>query len=70
VALWPGAIALLFLGHALEDAGPIGAAPYVAIALTSASNLRPMWFCWPLLFGTFSAYAVAILLHRVSPIDE
>lgn len=64
VAVLPGAIALLVLPHAFEDAGPIGAAPYVAIALMSAWYLvRPMWICWGLLFGAFVAYTVAVALH-------
>jgi hypothetical protein len=61
LAVFPGIVALLFVGHAFEDAGPTGAAPYIAIALISASYVvRPMWITWLPLFATFSVYTVLV----------
>ena len=61
VAAVPGGIALLFLGHAIEDAGLLGAAPYIVIALVSASYiLRPTVVAWVVLFAVFASYGVIV----------
>jgi hypothetical protein len=61
LAIVPGLVAMAFLGHALEDAGLLGAAPYAAIVLTSIGYLvRPMVVLWLPLFGLFAAYSIAV----------
>jgi hypothetical protein len=61
IVAFPGVIALLLIGHAFEDAGPIGAAPYLLIIVISGSYLvRPMLISWLPLFAAFSWYAVAV----------
>ena len=58
IALVPGLIALFFLGHAIEDAGLVGAFPYIAIlAISIAYLFRPMVILWMLLFGAFAFFA-------------
>ena len=52
VAVLPGLIALVFLGHAFEDAGFIGALPYIAIVFVSVAYvIRPRVILWIMLFG-------------------
>jgi hypothetical protein len=72
LALVPGVVALLFAGHAVEDAGPVGALPYLAIILLSASYvIRPMVAVWLPLFGAFVAYGVIVAgLPENGPRDE
>jgi hypothetical protein len=72
LAALPGLAALLVVGHAYEDAGPIGASLYVAIMLMSVMYIaRPMWICWGPLFAAFVVYAVLVLLHPdASRMDE
>lgn len=63
IAIVPGLIALLFLGHAFEDAGLVGALPYIAILAISVAYLfRPMVVLWIALFGLFAFYAGLIAL--------
>ena len=64
LAIVPGLVALVFLGHALEDAGLLGAAPYAAIILLSVGYLiRPMVVLWFPLFGLFALYTAAVAMH-------
>ena len=64
VAVLPGLIALVFLGHAFEDAGFIGALPYIVIVFVSVAYvIRPRVILWILLFGVFVLYAVLVALH-------
>src|SRR5262245_3932230 len=68
----PGAIALLFVGHAYEDGGPVSAAIYGAIVVLSiVQSVRSTILGWILLFGPFAAYVVAVALSAErDPIDE
>jgi hypothetical protein len=64
VVALPGAVALLFLGHALEDGGLSSAAPYAAVVLMSALYLlRPMLIVWGPVFAAFVFYSVAVLVN-------
>ena len=64
VVALPGAVALLFLGHALEDGGLSSAAPYAAVVLLSALYLlRPMLIAWGPVFAAFVFYSVAVLVN-------
>lgn len=57
----PGGIALIFVGHAAEDAGLSGAAPYVAIILLSTSYVFwPTVVVWVLLFAAFASYGIIV----------
>lgn len=63
VVLLPGALALLFLGHAFEDGGLTAAAPYAGITLVSALYvIRPMLILWAPIFAAFVFYAGAVLV--------
>jgi len=70
--LIPGLVALLFVGHALEDAGWTGAAPYIAIlALSVAGVVWPTILGWALLAVLFLAYGVVVAMHpQNGPLDE
>lgn len=60
----PGAVALLFLGHAFEDDGIVAAAPYVAVVLMSTLYLfRPMLILWAPMFAAFVFYTVTVLVY-------
>jgi len=61
----------VFVGHAYDD-DLIGAAPYLAIIVLSASYvLRPTLVAWGLLFGAFVSYAALIVAHPGNgPRDE
>ncbi len=61
VAALPGLVALLFIGHALEDGGLPGAMPYAVIIGCSVWYIaRPNWFAWGVLFLLFFAYVCAV----------
>ena len=60
----PALIALLFVGHAIEDAGWSGAAPYIAILVLSMAGLVwPTILAWALLVALFGAYGVVVAMH-------
>ena len=60
----PGLVALAFLGHALEDAGVMGALPYITIPVLSLAYLiRPMVVLWTPLFGFFALYTGLVATH-------
>jgi len=71
-ALLPALIALLFVGHAYEDAGVLGAIPYVGIIILSSIYVfRPMMILWAPVFAAFVAYFVAVMLHpQNGPVGE
>jgi hypothetical protein len=61
LALIPALVALLFVGHAIEDGGPSAATPYIVIIILSASYVvRPTVLAWILLFTAFAAYGVIV----------
>lgn len=61
IAIIPGLVAFVFLGHAFEDAGLFGALPYIAIVAISIGYLfRPRVILWIFLFGSFALFAVMI----------
>jgi hypothetical protein len=63
LAAIPGVAALMFVGHAWEDAGIAGALPHVAIiALSLSYIIRPMVGVWFVLIGTFLWYTGAIAI--------
>lgn len=63
-ALLPALIALLFVGHAYEDAGVLGATPYAGIIILSIICVfRPMMILWAPVFIAFVAYFVVVALH-------
>jgi len=68
----PGLVALLFVGHAFEDAGWAGAAPYIAIlALSVAGVVWPTILGWGLLAVPFLAFGVIVAMHpQNGPLDE
>jgi hypothetical protein len=67
VALLPGVVALLFLDHAIEDAGLIGAIPYIVIPVLSAFYaVRPALICWAPLFTAFLVYGTLVAIHPES----
>ena len=73
LAAAPGVVALALLGHALEDAGLLGAFPYVAVILLSVGYMiRPMVVLWIVLFGVFALYSLAVALHleRIIPSER
>src|SRR5262245_32967512 len=72
LAVVPGAIALLIVGHAVEDAGLVGAVPYLVIVALSASYVfRPTVAAWGLLFTAFAAYGIIVAaLPQNGPTDE
>ena len=54
--------ALVFVGHAWEDAGVVGAAPYaLAFLLSFASILRPTRIAWVVLVILYGAYLVLLM---------
>ena len=55
LAVLPGIIALVFVGHAFKDAGPTGATPYIWTTLISLPSGRS---------GTVMADANPEILHR------
>ena len=60
----PALVALLFVGHALEDAGWTGAAPYIAIlALSAVGIIWPTILGWALLVLPFLVYGVVVAMH-------
>src|SRR5262245_12438064 len=64
ITILPGLIALVFVGHAFEDAGLFGALPYMAIISISVAYLfRPMVIIWVALFGSFAFYAGLIAIY-------
>lgn len=72
LALVPGVIALLLVGHAIEDAGLRGAAPYMVIIILSVSYvLWPTVVAWTLLFAAFASYGIIVAgLPGNGPRDE
>jgi hypothetical protein len=63
-AALPSLIAILFIGHAYEDAGVLGTIPYVAIIVFSLIYIyRPMMILWAPVFIAFLVYFVAVALH-------
>lgn len=63
----PALIALLFMGHAVEDDGWSGATPYIAILMLSALGVTwPTILGWALLVVTFAAYGVVVAMHPQS----
>src|SRR5262245_31406161 len=64
IAILPGLSALVIVGHAFEDAGLVGALPYIAIIAISIVYLfRPSVILWMALFGSFALYAGLIALY-------
>jgi len=60
----PALVALLFVGHALEDAGWTGGARYIAIlGLSVVGFIWPTILGWALLVVTFLVYGVLVALH-------
>jgi len=58
----PALGAFLFVGHAWEDGGLVGAGPYVlALLLSLASLVRPTRIAWVILTLLYSAYVVLIM---------
>jgi hypothetical protein len=61
LVLLPCVVALLFVGHAAEDSGAVGAAPYMAIIILSVWYVvRPTLLAWALLFATFLSYGLLV----------
>ncbi len=61
LAIVPGVVALLFVGHAYEDSGPEGAMLYVILILLSITYvIRPMVVAWLPLFLAFAAYSFLV----------
>jgi len=59
----PALAALMFVGHAWEDAGAIAALPYLAIiALSVGYIIRPMVVLWVPLIGAFAWYSAEVAL--------
>jgi hypothetical protein len=65
-------LALLFVGHALEDAGWTGAAPYFAIlGLSAAGVVWPTIVGWALLVVPLLVYGVVVAMHPANgPVEE
>jgi hypothetical protein len=64
VAVCPAAVAALFAAMALEDAGLVGALPYVAVALLSVLYVvRPMLILWAPPFVAFVVYTALVLVN-------
>lgn len=64
VALVPAVVAFLFSTMAIEDAGVVGALPYLAVALLCILYIvRPMMAFWALPFAAFVAYSVMVLIN-------
>jgi len=60
--LAPAIGALMFVGHAWEDAGLVGAGPYaLALLLSLASIVKPSRIAWVLLAILYGAYLVLIM---------
>jgi hypothetical protein len=58
----PALGALLFVGHAWEDAGLVGAVPYaLAFLLSFASILRPTRIAWIVLAILYGTYLVLLM---------
>ena len=67
MVLLPGVVALLFLGHAFEDAGLIGVMPYIVIPVLSGFYVvRPTFICWAPLFTAFLVYGTLVAAHPES----
>jgi hypothetical protein len=61
LAAVPGLAALMFVGHAWEDAGAEAAVPYIAIIVLSATYIiRPMVVAWFPLVCAFLWYRIAV----------
>ena len=64
VALVPAAVAFVFSAMALEDAGLVGALPYIVIVLLSVLYIvRPMFALWAPPFAGFVVYSVLVLVN-------
>ena len=68
----PVVVALLFVGHALEDAGPGGAVIFgIPVALCAVQALWPTVLGWVLLFGPFLGYGLVVAVSpEAGPLDE
>jgi len=63
-ALVPALVAFVFSAMAIEDAGVVGALPYLAVALLSLLYIvRPMLALWAPLFAAFVAYGVLVVIN-------
>ncbi len=63
--VFPAAMALLFVGHAAEDAGAAGAAMYVGIiAVSLIQAIRRTVVGWLILFAPFLAYGGVVAASR------
>ena len=69
VYLLPGVAAFLFVGHAYEDAGVRGAAPYaILIGLSILQAVHPTFLVWALLFAACVVYT--LLVASAWPTEE
>lgn len=62
--VFPAVVALLFVGHAAEDAGAAGAATYVGIIVLSL--IQAVWRTvvgWLLLFAPFVAFGIVVAVN-------
>ena len=67
----PALGAFLFVGHAWEDSGPTGAAPYaLALLLSVVSIVRPTLLAWLALAILYGAYLVLMIAAVAEPIGE
>jgi hypothetical protein len=71
-AVLPALVGLLFIGHACQDAGILGATPYVGIIILSLTYVvRPMIALWAPVFGVFVVYFLVVALHpQNGPVGE
>ena len=71
--IFPGLVALLFVGHAYEDGGWESAALYIAlITLSVLGVVWPTVLGWGLLFFAFLAYGVEVAMtpQNGGPVHE
>jgi hypothetical protein len=64
LALIPAIVAALFAAMALDDAGVIGALPYLSVVLLNLLYfVRPMLILWAPAFAAFLVYTAIILVN-------
>ena len=64
VALVPAAVAFVFSAMALEDAGLVGALPYIVVVLLSVLYIvRPMFALWAPPFARLVVYSLLVLIN-------
>ena len=68
----PALVALLFVGHAVEDAGPAAAVPYLGVVgLCIVQAIWPTIVGWALLFAPLLAFGIMVAFSPESgPRDE